>query len=789
MNNHTPIKHQARVRPSKRHVAILGSGPAGLAAAFALSRTKALRALYDVTIYQAGWRAGGKSATGRAMNKGWRIEQNGSHYLFGCYGNSFAMVHEAYEVLRKHRDAGFGTYREQFVPRTLIVAKNVDDPPWSIYIPETLEWPHEGTLFPRPSHYALMGFQWAGFFFFWTILRVGDKTKAAPRAAAVMMTLCPLSPLNAGAWAAIARSLATAFALLIDCVLVPALYVFRILRAALGGLLVWLNLDSGPTRSSRRTTSLESKLIISFCKFLRRVVNHEPFRRLQRMRRLLDLGTSTVIGYCRDQLWEPGNYESIDGKDFSDWLREHGASKDSLRSSLVKSWYDSVVAYVAGKDDDRSISAPISLHALSRAFLSYKGAVTYQMGHEIGDAFIGPIAKALQWRGVKFKYFHRVIDIKFDKPRGVVTEVEMELQGTDAGRAAYEQGTSVEKHASDMRKICLPFVPMPLNPTRAVWPNQPVFDPSASLKDLEALPDPPLTQSDSELFPVDGTRHTIRLAEGPEADADEFHEVVYALPLDSTRDFEALSKQPEWGEALARVQSAISQSMRLWGSKSLKELGWDGASPILSGFADPYSTWEDNAQNVGHECFGDASPPLPEPEMIGTLFGPFAKPAGLESDLPPYPRGTGPNIHEKYLAYTREVARDFYAQYARQLWPNIGKDPFSPLITDSPVTGPRRFDWQYVSVNIGCWARYVLALPGTLANRIRPDETGFRNMVAAGEWTHNGFEVGCVEGAVMSGLIAARAISDSTAPVLSEEEMTFGSLTSTTVSLPRPGPA
>ena len=44
----------------KTKVAILGGGPAGLAAAFSLTSTPEQRAKYDVTLYQQGWRVGGK---------------------------------------------------------------------------------------------------------------------------------------------------------------------------------------------------------------------------------------------------------------------------------------------------------------------------------------------------------------------------------------------------------------------------------------------------------------------------------------------------------------------------------------------------------------------------------------------------------------------------------------------------------------------------------------------------------------------------------------------------------
>ena len=68
----------------------------------------------------------------------------------------------------------------------------------------------------------------------------------------------------------------------------------------------------------------------------------------------------------------------------------------------------------------------------------------------------------------------------------------------------------------------------------------------------------------------------------------------------------------------------------------------------------------------------------------------------------------------------------------------------------------------------------MLALPGTLQYRLRADETGFRNLVFAGDWTRNGLEVGCAEGAVMSGLQAARALCDHPAEIVGEHELEFG---------------
>jgi uncharacterized protein with NAD-binding domain and iron-sulfur cluster len=57
--------------------------------------------------------------------------------------------------------------------------------------------------------------------------------------------------------------------------------------------------------------------------------------------------------------------------------------------------------------------------------------------------------------------------------------------------------------------------------------------------------------------------------------------------------------------------------------------------------------------------------------------------------------------------------------------------------------------------------RYALSLPGSSAYRISPLDRTYDNLTIAGDWTACGFNAGCVEAAVMSGRLAAHAISKS----------------------------
>ena len=78
---------------------MLGGGAGGLAAAFELTATEELRDRYDVTVYQCGWRLGGKGASGRRGDANQRIEEHGLHVWFGFYDDAFGLVRRAYEAL------------------------------------------------------------------------------------------------------------------------------------------------------------------------------------------------------------------------------------------------------------------------------------------------------------------------------------------------------------------------------------------------------------------------------------------------------------------------------------------------------------------------------------------------------------------------------------------------------------------------------------------------------------------------------------------------------------------
>ena len=70
-----------------------------------------------------------------------------------------------------------------------------------------------------------------------------------------------------------------------------------------------------------------------------------------------------------------------------------------------------------------------------------------------------------------------------------------------------------------------------------------------------------------------------------------------------------------------------------------------------------------------------------------------------------------------------------------------------------------RFDTQFWTANVDPTERYVLSVPGSQKYRISPLDNTYDNLTIAGDWTACGLDTGCVESAVMSGRLAAHAIS------------------------------
>ena len=762
---------------SRQRVAVLGAGPAGLAAAFALAET----GKYDVHVYQMGWRAGGKCATGREPENH-RALQNGSHYLFGSYFNSFDLIRRAHEIIAGSPESDkhmFGTFEGDFIARNLLVGKEIykhgqveEEQDWYRYMPQNMAVPGEDGKFPTPFDLAVtMGQLACGTLLDFMHGVVFSNSKSDQfQGVRIFLKALPLCPFDtswrARATQAVFRpirflsntAVRESFRLSHELhnvaeVLVPG-KALRIIDDA------WRNTWKGLAEGAQKRA----------VKFVDGMVDHPPtiYRGVQRLFVLLDLGLAIMTGYFVDGLNRPGGFEKIDHEEFQDWLYRHGADERAVNSALVKCWYDAVIAYEDGNRKKPKCSAAVAVHAILRALIGYKGAFAFQMHAEVGDSFIAPIVKALEIRGVKFHFYSRVKKIVVADDEPVIKKVVLGVQCADPPAKA--QFIPVPDHSK------------PGSPKRKAWPSSPSNGNGADLRLDDSAPDPPL---DSYYSTLENHERTLnrKPPDSPDDLSDDFDWVIAALPIGVMKDVlvhedgRALAEEDgPWRDCFTHLKCTESQAVRIWfkvplaPSNSVKQsLGWLHDPPILSGYEWPHSTWEDNSQARHVHSFPDKK----GPQTIATVFGPLTTHAGDVREL---------RYAEEQLERAKAHAQHFVDSSMLKLWiglerdGSVGEVDWDAFIDLKERTGANRFKWQHVAANVGPIESYVMVLPSTLQHRLRPDESGYRNLFIAGDWTRNGVEVGTVEGAVISGLKAARAISGSPEFIVGGDDFERGSV-------------
>ncbi|TQE55794.1 hypothetical protein FFZ99_20085, partial [Leptospira interrogans] len=108
---------------------------------------------YDITIYQLGWRLGGKGASGRNQDFSNRIEEHGLHIWFGFYDHAFQLIRKCYQELGRPLTDPLATWEEAFKPANFFVLEeqiNGNYQPWPMRFPMNNQIPGDTTELPDP---------------------------------------------------------------------------------------------------------------------------------------------------------------------------------------------------------------------------------------------------------------------------------------------------------------------------------------------------------------------------------------------------------------------------------------------------------------------------------------------------------------------------------------------------------------------------------------------------------------------------------------------------------------
>lgn len=664
---------------SRTRVAVLGGGVGAMSAAWALAHAPDAP---EVTVYQMGWRLGGKGASGRNMRDGFgaRIEEHGVHVWSGLYDNAFRVLRAAYDEAQRPAGSPLRTIDDAFFPHNYVVLMerwNGQWIPWEIELPFNDLVPGVGDgAMPSLPVIVSQSARWM------LALLTGERRwfGGAPKLAQAEAQERggPISPLFApvvSALSAVARMAATSE--------LPR----GSLIAALRGLSFVM---------ARVFGSIRGRL---------------DDARTRRLWITLHFALANLRGLIEDRVLERG-FDALDEHDYLDWLERFSVDDGGVmaRSPLARFLYDAEFAYVDGDLERPDLAAGASLRTLIRMAFTWKGALLWKMRAGMGDVVFAPLYESLSRRGVKFEFFRRVESLGLTEDRTRVASVRLGVQARCPG--GYR----------------------PLVDVRGVpcWPSDPLWD---QLEDSPAVRSRSHFEDPSSVCDVFETLELGR----------DFDSVVLALPVATHKRVASalIEANPRWRASVEHVATVATQAMQLWLHDESEALGWArGGRPLLGAFqASPLNTWVDMSHVLPWEDWrflGDRAP-----RSVSYFCGPLPE----SSD----PAATALACAEALLAGPMHA-----------LWPlavdaTAGLDP-SRLVRQGEAQHNPLHE-QYIRHNSWPSERFTLSVAGSTKHRLAPDQSGFENLALAGDWTANGFNIGNVEAATISGLLASSALT------------------------------
>lgn len=702
-----------------KQVCIVGGGCAGVAAAFELSHPRHNGA-YEVTVYQQGWRLGGKGASGRRAPTQ-RIEEHGLHLWMGFYENAFGMMRECYKELgRDPETCPMATLEDAFKPDNFVgVTEQMGEDiwrDWTALFPPAAGQPGEPLKSANP--FTIPGYLARCVLLLRTLITsVQDRIPEQNVKGGDDLI---------GAVLALARS--TAGGVMADpggSVARFAAYGQLALGVAMAEALDILRNIFDRRDAQWRAEPREGEALGLLAR-LSNVVHGQiellasTDHELRRVWEIADVVLAIVRGILRDGLiFNPRGFDAIDDLDWRKWLKLHGASDASLDAAFIRASYDLLFAYEKGDVTQPRLAAGQALRGALRMFFTYRGALFWKMQAGMGDVVFAPFYEVLEKRGVKFEFFHRLEDVTLNRAQDMVTGLEFNVQAKIKRGAAYRPLVNIKGVPS--------------------WPAEPDYKQLVGARALKEAGWDPENHWD---------RHSAerkRLKQG-----EDFDFIVLAVGLGAVPHVAGrlVKANRAWQRMVEEVQTVATQAFQIWVDKPVKELGWDKPPVNISGYVEPFDTWADMHQLIKVEDFKK------DPGAIAYFCSVLP-----DADIPKTDPLEG--AHQ----VVRDNAVNFLNKHVGHFWPKAqGEEGFDWDLLNTEgsagtAKGEARFDTQFWTANVNPSDRYILSLPGTLQHRVSPLDRHFENLTVAGDWTRCGHQAGCVEAAVMSGRLAAHALS------------------------------
>lgn len=586
-----------------KKIAILGGGLGAITAAFWLTQKPGWEQEYELTIYQLGWRLGGKGASGRDMRDGFgrRIMEHGLHIWLGFYDNAFITLRAAIDALSEMSPPPVSTFtslEQAFTPQSVVtLEQRYQDrwAPWPLLFPPNLDQPGKA----EDSLLGDLVVEALGWLKDWHDEFYGESSPISASKHSEHPVYSELAELDREVTgtppAPEGHSLVSWSHALLD----------RLIQDAEGDL--------------EKGGGVIARALIYAADVVRDAVSDSlPDRRFFVV---LDLGLSVIAGILQDQLLSKG-FESADGDDFKEWIAKHGAEPVTVSSAPVEVIYDLVFGFDDGDDQRYDFAAGTCARGLLRMLFGYRGNLMFKMNAGMGDTIFTPLWGVLKARGVRFEMFRRVTGLELDAS---------EPSAIGSIRLAHQATVKPEVEATGGY---WPFVSVQ---GIDCWPDRPSFEQLVEGEKLREDPENPGHPYNLESYWTSWPD----VGESVLERGKHFDHVLLGISIGALGELcqPLIGQSKAWQAMVEGVRTTPTQSSQLWLTETSEQLGWVipewvekaaadwkqqtgrelGISGLVGAYQDPFNTWADMSHLLPKEDWT-------EPRSIGYLVGPLKAP-------------------------------------------------------------------------------------------------------------------------------------------------------------------
>ncbi len=720
-----------------KKIAVFGGGLAAMTAVYHLTKDRDWKSKYDITIYQLGWRIGGKGGSGINAAKGNRPEEHGLHLWMGFYENAFTMMREAYAALNRPPGAPLATFDDAFKGQPYFIFEdyvNGDFIDWKINFPNPAGKVGDGHVPQVPEILAnLLYMMWQVFNEFqdqqlaksplerdidWLKEHIGISTRP------VLKDVEELIPQGLKAKLfSLEKDIKEDIDHEVEVLLLSTAKLFS-------------NLADYEDFSDH--VDLLQNILKYVWDLIGRLVEENNVAR--RVWYSIDFGIAMMSGLFRDHVVKvidgqiKLDFELINCYDYKEWLAMHGADQNiTLQAPFIISMYDGPFAFVRGNANNPSVEAGTILNIFLRLAFTCKENFVWRMSAAMGDTIFAPFYELLTRDGkAKFKFFHKLKNLHLSADKSTIESISIGRQVTLKTDEYYPL---VNVQGLDC------------------WPSIPNY---------EYIVDEEAAQLKADNIDLESSwtpwqdREVITLQKGVDYDEIILGVSLAGMPFVAP---ELIDASPAWRKMLEEVQTVQTQAYQFWFNQDATTLQVE-EDKLLSCYVEPVDTFA---------AMNQLLPTGPDPDNKNPKYLSFLCGAAPDANLimPHHVHSFPQQEYDRMKAYALEYLQKYFQHLMPGLYDANNQVIYDYFYSFDGAKGQAAFDNQYFRINIDPSERYVLSVKNSSKYRLRTDQSGFDNLYLTGDWIQNGLNAGFVEGGVTSGILTARAVSgDYSIPLL-----------------------